>query len=148
MKTNIELQSRVGYAIKRVFHAERTAIDNALRDLSMTAAQWGVLMTLHKHDGLTNADLARLRECTPQSMNAIIMHLEQTGLVERHPHPTHGTVLPARLTPAGEDLLARCADRVEVIEERMLSDLDAQERRILLGLLHRCASALQCDLTT
>jgi DNA-binding MarR family transcriptional regulator len=133
---------RVGYAIKRAHHAERIAIDHALRDLGLTTAQWAALIRLDYHEGLSNADLARLNDCTPQTMIAVIMNLEAAGLVERYRHPTNGTLLPTRLTELGRELLDRCTERVEAVEERMLSDLDEDERGRLIALLDRCTDAL------
>jgi DNA-binding MarR family transcriptional regulator len=136
-------ETRVGYAVKRAFHAQRVTIDGVLREFGITTAQWAALMCLHYQEGLSSADLARFNDCTPQTMNSIILHLEAVGLVERYRHPRHGTLLPARLTPAGEELLARCTARVEAVEARVLAGFDADERRQLIGLLNRYTEALQ-----
>lgn len=138
-------ETRVGYAIKRAQHAQRTAVDNALRDLGLTAPQWGTLMFLDRHADLSNAGLARCSDCTPQTMNAIVHHLERAGLVERHPHPTHGTVLPARLTPAGRDLLHAGEARVNALEAKMLAPLSREERAQLIDLLNRYVDALHAE---
>src|SRR5438270_919773 len=114
-------EDRIGYALKRAYQAQRTAFDDALRDLGLTMAQWGALKCLQMHEGFTSAELARMACCTPQTMNDIVLHLEKAGLVEREPHPTHGTILPAHLTAAGSAVLIECDSRVEAIEERMLS---------------------------
>jgi DNA-binding MarR family transcriptional regulator len=148
MKHEFDVENLAGFAIKRAQHAQRTALDNALRDLGITTAQWGTLTWLQRHDELTNADLARVCDCTPQTMNAIVLHLESDGLIERHRHPTHGTVMPARLTDAGRDLLHACFERVNAVEDRMLADLSEVEQRQLVELLNRCTQALQADSET
>lgn len=146
MKDRVDLDNRVGYAIKRAQHAQRTSLDDALRDLGITMPQWAALMCLHNSEGLTNADLARVNDCTPQSMNAIVLHLETNGLLERSHHPHHGTVLPARLTPAGRELMQRGFERVLAVEARMLESLNDAERRLLIDLLNRCIDGLQREL--
>lgn len=145
MREALNLEGRVGYAIKRAQHAQRVAMDKALRDLGLTAAQWGTLMCLAYHEDLSNADLARVNDCTPQSMNSIVLHLEEAGLVERHRHATHGTLLPTRLTVTGRSLLQKSLARVDALEVRMLAPLSDLERSQLTELLNRCIVALHDD---
>lgn len=139
------LEHRVGYAIYRVHQAQRAAMDHALRDLGVTTPQWAVLMRLRCYADVSNAELARLNTCTPQTMNDIVRHLEATGLIEREHHPTHGTVLLTHLTAAGEQLLDGCTQRTDAVERRMLAGLSEEERHCLIEALNRCADALQAD---
>lgn len=134
---------RVGYAIKRAYQEQRAALDNALRDLGVTTPQWAVMLRLRDHAGISNADLARLNCCTPQTMNDIVRHLEATGLVERERHPTHGIVLPTRLTPAGEHLLDECTRRIDAVQREMLAGFSEEECRSVAAALDRCVAALQ-----
>lgn len=145
MIDRVDLDNRVGYAIKRTQHAQRLRMDEALRDLGITMPQWAALMCLHNSEGMTNADLARVNDCTPQSMNAIVQHLEAADLLERSHHPDHGTVLPARLTSAGRDVMQRGFERVLAVESRMLAAINQEERRLLIDLLNRCIDGLQTE---
>lgn len=136
---------RVGYSLKRAYQAMRTCMDNALRDLGLTTAQWGALHCLEMNTNLSSAEMARLNSCTPQSMNAIVLHLEAAGLIQRQPHATHGTLLPAHLTPTGRRLLAEGDRRVQALERRMLAGVNDEEQQRLSELLERCTRALQVD---
>ena len=132
----------IGFSIRQAYLAERIAIDNALRDLRLTAAQWGVLRLLVKRGSLSNAELARLFICTPQSTWEMVQHLEQEGLVERGRHATHGTVMPIQITPAGRSVLEEANQLVFAIEEQMLKGITPEEGRQLHDLLHRCVTNL------
>jgi DNA-binding MarR family transcriptional regulator len=143
LMSDVPLEERVGYAIKRAFQAQRAALDHALRDLNITVPQWAVLVCLDYYGDASNAELARLNACTPQTMNEIVRHLEADGLIERQPHPDHGILLPARLTPAGENLLAACMERVSAVEARMLAPLTVEEQKLVRDALNRCVQALQ-----
>jgi hypothetical protein len=51
---------------------------------------------------ISNADLARAAFVTPQTMQAILVHLERGGLFVRSPHPEHGRIIMTAPTPAGQ----------------------------------------------
>jgi DNA-binding MarR family transcriptional regulator len=86
--------------------------------------------------------LARRCFVTPQTMNVILATLEDSGLVERRPHPKHGRVLRAYLTERGKERVARAHEIVEAIEERMLAGLGEDERLKLAEALRGCAESL------
>jgi DNA-binding MarR family transcriptional regulator len=78
-------------------------------------------------------------------MNQILTRLETAGLVKRRTHPEHGRVLQAYLTEEGEKLRRECAERVDVVEKRMVAGLSEEERLGLLESLRRCSEALRQD---
>src|SRR6476619_2229869 len=82
-----------GYLLRQAWYAFRTAMDGARREEGLTGAQYAVLSVLARDPGLSGADLARACNTTPQAMNGVLATLERDGLVERHPHPTHGRIL-------------------------------------------------------
>ena len=92
---------------------------------------------------MSGAELARRGFVTPQTMNAFVVNLENAGLVVRRPHPEHGRVLQAYLTEAGEELVSGAHGVVEAIEQRMLKELDQDDRLRLFEALRSCADALE-----
>jgi DNA-binding MarR family transcriptional regulator len=136
------LGRRIGYQMKRVQHALRLEMDGALREVGLTTPQYAALSVLEDEAGLSGAALARRCFVTPQTMNQILVNLEGSGMVERRPHPEHGRVLSAYLTEKGAELVALAHAVVETIEERMLADLDSEERSRLLEALENCAESL------
>lgn len=137
------LEERVGYELKRTQHALRSTLDEALRELSLTAPQYAALAVLEDAPGVSSAELARRCFVTAQTMNAIVAGLERRGLLERRPHPTHGRIRETRLTAAGYRLLAEAHEAVRRIEAAMTSDVGAEEHVALLDVLRRCTTALE-----
>lgn len=137
------VECRVGYQMKRAQHALRVEMDKALRGVGMTMAQYAALSALEAGPGLSGAELARRNFVTPQTMNVILVNLEVSGLVMRHPHPEHGRVLQAYLTEIGEESVARAHGLVEAVEARMLDILSQDDRRRLLEALRSCADTLE-----
>jgi DNA-binding MarR family transcriptional regulator len=136
------MDDRVGYMLRRVQAALRARTDQVLGPRGLTTPQYAVLSALERESGISSAELARRAFVTPQTMVRIVETLEGRGLVARHAHPDHGRILPASLTARGARLVAACHPLVGEAEQRMLADLDPEQRRQLLDLLVKCAVAL------
>ncbi len=137
------LEHQVGYQLKRVQHALRLEMDEALRELGLTTPQYAALSVLGDEPGLSGAELARRCFVTAQTMNQILTKLESAEFVERRPHPEHGRILSARLTKKGAKRVTRAHGVVEVIEERMLDGLGRKKRARLRDALQSCTEALE-----
>lgn len=134
---------QIGYQLKWTQHALRLAMDDALRGLGLTTAQYAALSVLEASPGLSSAALARRCFVTPQTMNAIVMQLEANGLVERQPHPEHGRVLRTSLTALGKQRVEAGHVVVERIEERMVAHLSIAEQQQFKRWLQLCSEALE-----
>ncbi|MEV4563872.1 MarR family transcriptional regulator [Nonomuraea sp. NPDC049419] len=140
--TQDELGRSVGYQLKRVQAALRAAMDGVLRVHGLTTPQYSCLDVLGQRPGLSNAELARAVFVTRQSMNVLLQHLQEAGLVERPSTAPSGRALPARLTEAGRLRLAAAKADVLAVERRMNSPLTPVQAEELARLLARMAEAL------
>src|SRR5438046_3029865 len=91
-------------------------METALRAHGLTPPQYAVLSVLARDPGASGADLARACNTTPQAMTGVLVALEREGLIERHPHPTHGRILQVNLTTEGERLLEAAHPAVRGLE--------------------------------
>jgi DNA-binding MarR family transcriptional regulator len=136
------LHNQIGYQLKRAQHALRLAMDDVLRALDLTTAQYAALSVLEATPGISGAALARQCFVTSQTMNAIVMQLEGRGLVERQQHPEQGRVLQTFLTATGKQRVEQAHTLVQAVEARMVRDLTADEQRQALRWLQRFSAAL------
>ncbi|MFI0793804.1 MarR family winged helix-turn-helix transcriptional regulator [Micromonospora rubida] len=83
------LELSVGYALKQAAAALRTAMDVGLRPLGLSVPQYACLELLGQRPGLSAAELARGAFVTRQSMHALLLGLEDRGLLARAATP-HG----------------------------------------------------------
>lgn len=90
-----------GYLLRQACYEFRGAMELALQAQGLTAAQYTAMSVLARDPGMSGADLARACNTTPQATNGVLATLERQGLVERHPHPTHGRILQVNLTGEG-----------------------------------------------
>lgn len=143
MDVQVQLDSSVGYALKRTAAALRTAMDAALRPLSLTVPQYACLEILGHRPGLSGAELARAAFVTRQSMHALLRGLEERGLLTRPASAPHGRALPTELTPAGRAALESASAAVARVERAMVDRLSpAGLDRLRRGLVE-CAQALE-----
>jgi DNA-binding MarR family transcriptional regulator len=130
------------YLVGRMDRVVRRAMGNVLTAHGLSVNQYATLSVLDRRSGLSNAQLARRALVSPQSMNEVLLTLEQRGLVGRRAHPDHGRILQARLTAKGRTLLARCDEEMHQVEARMVSSLSEVERAALRGALISSIRAL------
>jgi DNA-binding MarR family transcriptional regulator len=121
------VEGRSGYLLRQAWRWFHAAMEAALREHDLTGPQYGVLTVLAREPGASGADLARAVNTTPQAMNGVLATLEREGLVERHPHPTHGRILQARLTAEGERRVAAARPAVQALEDAIEKDFTAGE---------------------
>lgn len=133
---------RLGYALKRAQQALRTRMDEVLRPLGLTVAQYAVLCAIEAEAGISNARLARAAFVTPQTMQGILANLHRDGLLSREADPAHGRILKSELTRAGRKILAQAHRVIGDLEEIMIEVVGQAEAERLAELLSRCADNL------
>jgi DNA-binding MarR family transcriptional regulator len=116
-----------GFLLRQAWQAFGHAMDEALRAYGLSPAQYGALSVLAREPGVSGADLARGCNTTPQAMNGVLATLERDGLVERHPHPTHGRILQVDLTSKGRRRLEQANPAVRALEARIEKGFSARE---------------------
>ncbi|HEY6016402.1 MAG TPA: MarR family transcriptional regulator [Gaiellaceae bacterium] len=136
------VEPRISYVIARVERAVRAAINDRVRPFGLTTQQYTTLSILGHKGGLSNAQLARRTNMTPQSMSELIEALESKGLLVRKAHPNHRRVFPASLTPKGCKVLTACDAAVDDMEDEMLRELAHDERERLRASLITAARGL------
>ena len=104
--------NQVGYQLKRVSHALRLAMDEALHDLALTTPQYAALSVLEAQPGSSSAALARHCFVTPQTMNEIAGLLAAVGFIERRSHAENRRIVQLFLTERGTLALAQAHARI------------------------------------
>lgn len=133
----------MGYLVKEVSSALRSAMEDVLRPLGMNITHYSCLELLAQRPGLSNSELARGTFVTRQSMNVLLQALERDGEVVRATTPAAGKALPTELTERGRERLAAATAAVRGVEVRMLSGLDDADRLTTSRALRAMAGSLR-----
>lgn len=118
--------------LRQTQHAVRTRLDSELAATGLTMPQYMVLAALERAGEVSASDLAREFGMTAQTVNVLVKSLEATGHLRRCAHPTHGRILLASLTAAGQRALKRGLEVGLQVEEEALTGLSASDRRQLM----------------
>ena len=87
-------------------------------------------------------ELARDTMLTPQSVNAIVVHLERAGLLERRADARDQRLRRIYVSQSGRQVLAVARPAVWAVEERMVASMTAAEQATFRHQLTECALAL------
>jgi DNA-binding MarR family transcriptional regulator len=125
----------VGRLFRRDFHRRS-------RSQGTTRAQWQVLGTLARHEGIRQINLADLLEIEPITLVRLLDRLEEAGLVERRPDPTDRRARTLHLTPMARPVIEQIREIGMACSAVGLAGLSEVEQTELLRLLRRIRANL------
>ena len=115
----------------------RRSFDVRARDIGVTRAQWQVLTTLLRHEGVNQGGLAELLDVEPITVCRMVDRLQEAVLVERRADPADRRSWRLFLTPRAHDLLAQLRPLADALIEEALAGIDLNDRDRLRDLLDR-----------
>ena len=115
----------------------RRSFDVRARDIGVTRAQWQVLTTLLRHEGVNQGGLADLLDVDPITVCRMVDRLQDATLVERRADPADRRSWRLFLTPRAHDLLAQLRPLADALIEEALAGIDLNDRDRLRDLLDR-----------
>jgi DNA-binding MarR family transcriptional regulator len=125
----------LGYVVARLDRVLRRGIEAAIAPYALTVTQYTVLSALARQPGLSSAQLARRAYVSPQSMNEMLLVLEQLGLVKRKADPDRRRVLNTQLSAKGQRLVDHCDREVKAVETTMTAGMKPADRDTLRALM-------------
>jgi len=135
------LAEHMGWLMSRASHALGVALAEDLAPLGLNIRDYTVLIAAERAvvEGAarTQLALARAARLDKSTMVVALDALEEEGLVERRPDPKDRRARIVVPTDAGRELLARAEGVVLGVEDEVLADLGAEDRRALRALLTR-----------
>ncbi|MBL7260246.1 MarR family winged helix-turn-helix transcriptional regulator [Paractinoplanes lichenicola] len=112
-------ENLTAWTLVQASHVVARRFRAAFGRLGLSPTQFGVLLELDLHPGLSNGEVARAVLVTPQSMSDLLASLARLGYIERDDSAGQGHRVPARLTPAGREMLHQCAAEVAGVEKSL-----------------------------
>jgi DNA-binding MarR family transcriptional regulator len=112
----------------------------ARRDV--TVDQFVLLALLAEEDGITQQELVRRASSDANTIRAMLVLLEDRGLIAREPHPTDRRARCVTLTRKGRQTLDRLWTESEPVRQRLLAALTPTEADLLVDFLARISEAM------
>lgn len=125
--------------LRRAQLRKQMACEAALARVGVTLPQWGMLYAAAAEPDSSTHALALFIGQSDQSAGAVVVRLEQRGLIERRPGV--GKAILHRITPQGDELLRRCNTIVEEVMDHLLAGLTDESLRALQASLRSIAEA-------
>ena len=108
----------------------------------VTADQFVLLSLLSERDGITQQDLVRRASSDANTVRAMLVRLEERGLVGRSPHRTDGRARSVTLTAEGRRTFAKLWRESERVRQRLLEAFRPEEAATLVEFLARVCRAM------
>lgn len=138
--------SELPMALRAAYLAMHRQSDSRFAKYGVTADQFVLLATLSRGDTLTQRELARRMPSDPSTVRAMLVLLENQGLVKRDVHPSDSRARIVALTTAGKRKFRQLWKAGESIRQKMFDAVEPENAAELVKLLKRLAESLNGDL--
>lgn len=140
---NSDKRRRLAFALYDAGRLMRKTIDQRVRGLGLSHAQWSILAALARNEGLRQVDLAAEMDLEPITVARLIDRLEAADLVERRPDASDRRARRLYLRPAAETTLATLKKTGDEIMSNALAGLDDRDMDIATAVLERLRASFQ-----
>jgi DNA-binding MarR family transcriptional regulator len=128
---------RVTTLMRRLLVGLKGRLDDELREKNVTSAQLRFLQEVKERPGSSGAQMARAIYVTPQSAQALMARAVERGWVVRGTDDENHRLVTARLTPAGERLLAYADGVLAQLSAEVWSGISLAELREMNAVIER-----------
>ena len=128
----------LGYLFRLAHQRFRALLDSELKDLGMSAQDYGILSVFETRPELSTSELARISQVTRQTMHTSVLSLEAAGLIERNAR--NQRVVLVRPTQRGRQCLQAAMRRVRAVEHAALADLSREDEQTVRAWLASLAA--------
>jgi DNA-binding MarR family transcriptional regulator len=128
--------------LRAAYLAMHRQTSSALARHEVTADQFVLLSLLSERDGITQQDLVRRASSDANTVRAMLVRLEERGLVGRSPHRTDGRARSVTLTAKGRRTFAKLWRESEPVRGQMAAVFRPEEADLLVEFLSRVARTM------
>ncbi|MCU0718970.1 MAG: MarR family transcriptional regulator [Pirellula sp.] len=139
--------TKLPMALRTAYFTLHRETDSCFSDLGITADQFVLLATLDREQAVSQRELAKRMPSDPSTVRAMLVLLENQGLVVREPHPSDARAKSVSLTDDGRKKFQQLWAASESIRQSMSSALNEKEYRILVKLLNQVTETLSNQTT-
>lgn len=134
-------EGNLGYLFRVAYQNFRRRLESALAGHGLTVPEYSALSAFDARPQMSSAELARLLDVTPQTMNILVHELLGRSLLSRERRPSQGKTLLLRLSPRGRRLLDAATETVRSVEAAALNERGTREQRTIKTWLSALARA-------
>jgi DNA-binding MarR family transcriptional regulator len=115
---------------------KKQLMEESVNDSSITPPQLGVLFHLDKCGPMTMKDLSDMMGLTHGAATGLVDRVLKQGLIDRVRLESDRRVVQVSITPQGQELLQRVAERRHAILRNIMQELSLEDRQFMLKIHH------------
>jgi DNA-binding MarR family transcriptional regulator len=132
---NTHNDTRLGFLMHDITRMRRSALDQMMKKIGVTRAQWWVIAHLSRHDGMMQVELAAILDIGKASLGNLVERLDAAGWIERRFDPIDKRAKRVFLTGKARELIEQLHSVEYDFNELALKGLSRQSRDDMLHFL-------------
>ena len=132
-----DISKSVGFLLAKAYQRACALYKEEFEDYDITPPQFGLLRFLWEEDGITQVELSSRSQIDRTTIGGLIDRLEQSGLLQRLPHPDDRRAYLICLTEAGKNLQQELTPLGEELQRKILAPLTGDEMEALVTILQK-----------
>lgn len=132
-----EIQKSVGFLMAKAYQRACALYKEKFDNYGLTPQQFGLLRFLWEEDGITQVELSTRSQIDRTTIGGLIDRLEQSGLLERLPHPEDRRAYKISLTAAGKELEQKLTPLADELNKMILAPLTPLEIESFIAILQK-----------
>ncbi|WP_372622216.1 MarR family winged helix-turn-helix transcriptional regulator [Falsiroseomonas sp.] len=138
----LPFDASLGYQVRELNRAIQRNLQARIQPHGATLGAWYFLRVLWEEDGLTQRELASRTGMQEPTAVIALRGMEQAGWIRREPSADDRRKVAIRLTQSGRALRETLLPEAHAVLDAAMRDMTAEERAMLLALLHRARANL------
>jgi DNA-binding MarR family transcriptional regulator len=132
----------IAMGLRAAYLSMHRQTNSHLATFGMTADQFVLLALLSEEDGITQQQLAHRASSDPNTIRAMLVLLENRGLVARRRHPTDGRALRITITRKGRQAYAKLSAAVRPLQNKLSSPFNVKEIKMMIKSLGKVSKVM------
>lgn len=132
-----DVANSVGFLLAKAYQRACAIYKEQFERYDLTPQQFGLLRFLWEEDGITQVELSNRSQIDRTTIGGLIDRLEQSGLVQRLPHPGDRRAYRISLTGEGKRLEDELIPLAMELHRKILAPLTAEEIATLTNILRK-----------
>ena len=132
----------IAMGLRAAYLSMHRQTNSHLAGRGMTADQFVLLALLAEQDGITQQELVRRASSDPNTIRAMLVLLENRGLVARGRHPSDMRARSVTLTRKGRQAYNKLRAALKPLQGRLSALFRARQAEKLVELLNRISEAM------
>lgn len=132
-----EVSRSVGFLLAKAYQRACALYKEQFEGHELTPQQFGLMRFLWEEDGITQVELSNRSQIDRTTIGGLVDRLENSGLLQRLPHPEDRRAYRIALTEKGRSLEAELKPLEEELHRKIFEPLNHTEIETLITILQK-----------